>query len=72
MASRLRHPHSSGIAAARQIAPVRAGHDVGATSSASALRRIDWVSQNAAIIPSPPRKIAGYTDTVLVSVTTPR
>ena len=39
---------------------MRAGRVTGVTPTTGSLARIDRVSQYAAIMPNPPRKIAGY------------
>ena len=48
---------------------MRAGSVTGVTPTTGSLARIDRVSQNAAIMPNPPRKIAGYVFTSSISVT---
>src|SRR5450755_1435116 len=68
-ASRVSTPQPNGTTATVQRAAVRAGSVVGVTPATGSLARIDRVSQNVAIMPNPPRKIAGYGFTVSISVT---
>ena len=48
---------------------MRAGSVTGVTPTTGSLARIDRVSQNAAIMPNPPRKIAANAFTRSMSVT---
>ena len=50
---------------------MRAGRVVGVTPTTGSLARIDRVSQYVAIMPSPPRKTAGYPFTLSISVVAP-
>src|SRR5712691_2207328 len=67
-ASRARQPQANGTSATVQRAAVRADRVVGVTPTTGSLARIDRVSQYVAIMPNPPRKIAGYGFTVSISV----
>src|SRR6185312_462393 len=58
--SRARQPHANGTSATAHRAAVRAGWVTGVTPTTGSLLRIDRVSQYVAIMPNPPRKIAGY------------
>ena len=62
-------PQTNGTIATAHRAAVRAGSVVGVTPTTGSLARIDRVSQYVAIMPNPPRKIAGYGFTVSISVT---
>ena len=57
-ASRARQPQPNGTIATAHRAAVRAGRVTGVTPTTGSLARIDRVSQNAASMPNPPRKIA--------------
>ena len=52
-------PQRSGTIATTQSAAVRTGSAIGVTPTTGSLSRIDPVSQYVAIMPKPPRKIAG-------------
>ena len=67
--SRARQPQANGTSATAHRAAVRAGSVTGVTPTTGSLARIDRVSQYAAIMPNPPRKIAGYGLAVSISVT---
>src|SRR6266487_4728013 len=67
--SRARPPQANGTIATAHRAAVRAGRVTGVTPTTGSLARIDRVSQYVAIMPNPPRKIAGYGFTVSISVT---
>ena len=62
-------PQANGTAAAVQRAAVRIGSETGVTPVTGSLARIDRVSQNMAIMPNAPRRIAGYPTTSSISVT---
>src|ERR1700749_19671 len=66
--SRARQPQPNGTIATAHRAAVRAGWVTGVTPTTGSLARIDRVSQNVAIMPNPPRKIAGYGLAVSISV----
>ena len=59
MATRLSTAQPRGTTAVRHSAVVRTGIAVGVTSSDSALRHVDWVSQQKMIMPMPPSNDAG-------------
>src|SRR5215469_802864 len=67
--SRARPPQANGTIATAHRAAVRAGCVTGVTPTTGSLARIDRVSQYVAIMPNPPRKIAGYGFTVSISMT---
>ena len=58
--SRARQPQANGTSATAHRAAVRAGRVTGVTPTTGSLARIDRVSQYVAIMPNPPKKIAGY------------
>ena len=58
-------PQANGTIATAHRAAVRAGRVTGVTPTTGSLARIDRVSQYVAIMPNPPRKIAGYAFTVV-------
>ena len=62
-------PQRNGTIATVQRAAVRAGRVTGVTPTTGSLARINRVSQYAAIMPNPPRKIAGYRVHMSISVT---
>ena len=66
--SRARQPQANGTSATAHRAAVRAGRVTGVTPTTGSLARIDRVSQYVAIMPNPPRKIAGYGLEVSISV----
>src|SRR4051812_28464641 len=67
----IRHtqPQRSGTIATTQSAAVRTGSEIGVTPTSGSLVRIDRVSQYVAIMPNPPRKIAGYGLTAKLRIT---
>src|SRR6266704_2280813 len=69
--SRARQPQANGTSATAHRAAVRAGWVPGVTPTTGSLARIDRVSQYVAIMPNPPREIAGYGLEVSISVTVP-
>ena len=48
---------------------MRAGRVTGVTPTTGSLARINRVSQNAAIMPSPPKRVAAIASTLSISVT---
>src|ERR1700748_2147731 len=69
--SRARQPQANGTSATAHRAAVRTGWVTGGTPTTGSLARIDRVSQYVAIMPNPPRKMAGYGLYVSISVTGP-